>query len=299
MYAVADPDPEAHVESSYNSAYYTSYINPENYASSPDGQHSARIPSVVVERPHKSSNAGQENSVYTSLKHGALDKENVYQAPASHPSSTSLKNLVSDDEQYVEVEGGSAAANYMKLLASDEEKSGRTFSSGSRPRSPCPEFPPPLPPSEKQQIYENSTEVTVPFASTNEVFRRTSTDGGAIHLRSGSQLASPTLVQSGDHQIYENSQEVVPSSVPLFNGSFQHGSAMDGMRSASPCSPRMVSSQLLDDEEQQIYENSEEVMMGEEEDMEDDIYENDVPGMNLSPPNSNPITGKHYTNVNS
>ena len=38
LYTIADPDPEAHLEQSY-----TSYINPENYTSTADGQHSTRI----------------------------------------------------------------------------------------------------------------------------------------------------------------------------------------------------------------------------------------------------------------
>ena len=301
LYEVADPDPEAHPESSY-----TSYINPENYASAPDGQHSARIPSVVVERPAKSTNTNQENGVYTSLKPATRDKDNVYQAPASHPSSTSLQNLVNDDddEQYVEVEPGSAA-NYMHLMACNEEKVGRTSSHGSRSRSPCPEYPPPLPPSEKQQIYENSQEVAVPSVSSSGAFRHTSSP---MHSQSASQLASPTSLQSGgDNQIYENSQEVVPSSVPLFSmGSLPRTSGMtDGIRSASPRSPRVHVTALPlldDDDEQQIYENSEEVMVEgeeEEEDMEDDIYENDIPGMNQQYPNSSQSTGKQYANLNS
>ena len=300
---MADPNPEVRVEESI-----ASYINPENYTSAADGQHSTRIPSVVVERPVKSSNTSQENGVYTALQHGTLDKDNVYQTPASHPSSTSLQNLVSDDEQYVEVEQGSAAASYMQLLARDEEK--RRYSSpGSRSRSPFPEFPPPPPPSEKQQIYENSQEVAVPSVSSSGVFRRTSTDGGHMHSRSASQLTSPTSLQSGgDDQIYENSQEIVPSSVPavLFSmGSLPRTSGMtNGMRSSSPRLPHIhVPAPQLpdDDDEQQIYENSEEVMMGaEEEEEEDDIYENDIPGMNQQPPpNSKTNTGKHYTDVNS
>ena len=282
---MADPDPEAY------------YVNPENYASTADGQHSTRIPSVVVERSVKSSSASQENGIYTSLKPGTLDKDNVYQAPASHPSSTSLQNLVSDNEQYVEVEPGSAAAKYMQLLASDVERVGRTSSTGSRSRSPCPEFPPPKPPSDKQQVYDNSPGVAIPSVSSSGAFRRISTDGGHMHSRSASQLASPTSLQSGeDDQIYENSQEIVPSSVPLFSaGSLPRTSgSTNGMRSFSPRSPpiHVPAPQLLDDDdEQQIYENSEEVVMGgEEEEDIDDIYENDIPGMNQQSPNSKPIT---------
>ena len=68
----------------------------------------------------------------------------------------------------------------------------------------------------------------------------------------------------------------------------------NGMRSFSPRSPpiHVPAPQLLDDDdEQQIYENSEEVVMGgEEEEDIDDIYENDIPGMNQQSPNSKPIT---------
>ena len=319
LYAVADPSPGARLEESS----YASYINPDNYATAAnDGQHSARIPSVVVERPAKSTNASQENGVYTSLKPGTREKDNVYQAPSTHPSSTSLHNLVNDvddDEQYVDVEPRSTAINYMHLMAGDaDEKIGRSSSHVSRGHSPCPQFPPPLPPSEKQQIYENSQEVVMPSVSSTGAFRHTSSP---MHSQSASQLTSPTSLQSGgDNQIYENSQEVVPSSVPMFTaGSLPRTMdgirsasprspvplprAVDGIQSASPRSPRLhITTPLLvagnHDDEQEIYENSEEVMMEGEEDEGDDIYENDIPGMNLHYPNSNQTTGKQYANIN-
>ena len=297
LYAVADPSPEVRLEESS----YASYINPDNYATAAKGgQQSARIPSVVVERPAKSS---QENGVYTSLKAGTREKDNVYQAPSSHPSSTSLRNLVNDvddDEQYVDVEPGSAAINYMHLLAGDaDDRVGKSSSHVGRGRSPCPQFPPPLPPSEKQQIYENSQEVVPSSVSSTGAFMHTSSP---IHSQSASQLTSPTSLQSEvGNQIYENSQEVVPASVPLFTaGSLPR--TMDGIRSASPRSPRLHATAPLPvagnyDDEQQIYENSEEVTM-EEDDDDDDIYENDIPGMNLHYPNPNQPTGKQYANIN-
>ena len=123
-----------------------------------------------------------------------------------------------------------------------------------------------------------------------------------IHSQSASQLTSPTSLQSEvGNQIYENSQEVVPASVPLFTaGSLPR--TMDGIRSASPRSPRLHATAPLPvagnyDDEQQIYENSEEVTM-EEDDDDDDIYENDIPGMNLHYPNPNQPTGKQYANIN-
>ena len=318
LYAVADPSPEVRLEESS----YASYINPDNYTTAATGgQHSARIPSVVVERPAKSTNASQENGVYTSLKAGTREKDNVYQAPSSHPNSTSLRNLVNDiddDEQYVDVEPGSVAINYMHLLAGDaDDRVGKSSSQVGRGRSPCPQFPPPLPPLEKQQIYENSQEVLPSSVSSTGAFRHTSSP---MHSQSASQLTSPISLQSeGGNQIYENSQEVVPSSVPL--ALFTAGSlprtmdgirsasprsplprAVDGIRSASPRSPRLHTTAPLlvagdYDDEQQIYENSEEVTM-EEDDDNDDIYENDIPGMNLHYPNPNQPTGKQYANIN-
>ena len=143
----------------------------------------------------------------------------------------------------------------------------------------------------------------MPSMSPSGVVRHTSSP---MHSRSASQLASPTSLQSGaDNQIYENSPDPVPSStLPMFSaGSLPR--SVDHNRSASPRSPRVHATApplvVDDDDEQQIYENSEEVMMAEEEEgMEDDIYENDIPGMNQPYPSSIQTTGKQqYANINS
>ena len=261
MYVVAEPQPEDYVDSS-------SYINPDDYAST--DLRKVRIPSVVVDKPNKTSNSvvgspsasstagdpassNQLNGVYTSLKRGKLDDINVYMTPSINHSSSSLQNLADDDENeegYVYVEGStSMSASYLRLMAAGGDEIRRSSSTGRL--SPCPRFPPPPPPESDQQIYENSEEVVPRTGISNGAFRRAST-------------SSPLLVPPEEQQIYENSCEVARSTSPMLNGAFRRTST-DGMHATSPLAqspPISMSAPLPDDNE-------------------DDIYENDLPGMNL------------------
>ena len=231
-YALADPQPLKHTDSAYVD------VSPEHYEN-PNDQHSARIPSVVVERPKKSTDAdlataaaalsSRENGVYTPIERSLLNEDNVYTVatPVSHRSTTSLQNLVTDDKEYAIVDS-SMSANYLNLgtsVSPDGERFRRSSSGGRSPPSP---------------------------------------------------LLSPQLGE----QIYENSQEVTPSGSPLLNGAYRRTST-DRMQPASPLSPPL----LVPQDERQIYENSLEVMPLEDDEDEDDVYENDIPGIRQQAPN--------------
>ena len=263
----------------------TSYSHPGDRTYSA-GQPVAVVPSVVVERPPNQSGVSttsptnQSNGEYTSLKREEIEMDNVYTTPVHNMQNPTDSDSDSDheEEEYVNVEDGTSPS-YLHLISStlqDGEGFNRSFSGGRRSPSPkLPLPPPPLPTA--TQIYENSQEV-VPLGSskTNGAFSYTSP--GNMELPTKVQTL-PVRVASECQQIYENSQELVPSSSPVFNG---RTSTTNVVRSPSPRSPPISMSM---EEDKRIYENSQGVMLLE--DTGEDIYENDLPGMNqLSPENS-------------
>lgn len=215
-----------------------------------------------------------------------MEVDNVYSTPVSNRSTTSLQNLAdSDDEEegYVNVEDGTSP-NYLRLMATmsppDGDGFSRSHSSGRRSPSPTspPNYPPPLLPK-KAQIYENSQEV-VPSDSSmpNGAFRRVSTGSSSGTRLMPNVQSLPSMAPFERQQIYENSQELVSSTSPFIGGAFKR-TYTDGMYQTSPQSPPISMSAMA---EKRIYENTKEV--AHTEDTEEDIYENDIPGMNQQAP---------------
>ena len=257
------------------------YINPDNYAYCVK-QQPVKVPPVIVEQPNQSStpsvaipsttddSSNQINGLYTSLKRGEMDQNNLYMTPSNCSTSSLPKLVENEDRGYINVDE-ETSAKYLTLVSPSSHKSDefmRSSPSVGR-RSPSPSYPPPPPPA-KRQAKGNGRGLS---PSASGPIRRYSAD----ETHSTNPPVPSQTLEASEQQIYENSQEIVTSTSPLFNGALRNTSGssdrlLPGV-SVSPPAPETTS------QVNKIYENSQEFFMLEDSD-EDDIYENDLPGMN-------------------